>query len=79
VKNNKTGINIYNSSELVFTSCQSYDDRATPLQDYGIQLAETNTGISILNCKLLPNKYGDIYNPNGVAVEVITENMLAKL
>ena len=73
VKNNETGITIYNSSELVFTSCQSYDDRATPLQKYGIQLEETNSGISILNCKLSPNRKGDIYNPNGVAVTVIAE------
>jgi len=69
-KNNGTGINIYNSSNLVFTSCQSYDDRETPLQYYGIELRES-TGISLSNCKLSPNKYGDIYDPAGVAV--ITE------
>jgi parallel beta-helix repeat protein len=78
VKNNKTGISIHNSSELVFTSCQSYDDRETPLQDYGLYLTGTNTGISLLNCKLTPNKEGDIYNPAGAVVTVITEKMLAK-
>jgi parallel beta-helix repeat protein len=78
VKNNANGIVIYNSSELTFTSCQSYDDRAIPLQYYGIQLEETNSGISLLSCKLTPNKSGDIYNPNNVAVTIITEKMLAK-
>jgi parallel beta-helix repeat protein len=74
VKNNKTGINIYNSSELVFTSCQSYDDRATPLQDYGIELREdANAGLTFLNCKLTPNRKGDIYNPAGVVLTIITE------
>ena len=74
VKNNKTGINIYNSSELVFTSCQSYDDRATPLQKYGIELGEdANTGLTFLNCKLTPNRKGDIYNPAGVVLTVIAE------
>jgi hypothetical protein len=77
VKNNNisdtdgiSGVIINNSSGIKFTSCQSYDDRATKLQAYGIQLEGTNTGISILNCKLTPNRYGGIYNPTGV---VITE------
>ena len=73
VKNNDTGINIFNAKNIVFTSCQSYDDRATPLQKYGMQLAGTNSGISILNCKLSPNKKGDIYNPAGVVLTVIAE------
>jgi len=55
------------------TTCQSYDDRETPLQEYGLQLYGTNTGISLLNCKLSPNKDGEIYNPAGVALTVITE------
>jgi len=78
VKNNDSGIVIYNSSGLVFTSCQSWDDRVTPLQYWGMVLAGTNSGISLINCKLTPNQYGAIYNPNGVAVTVITEKMLAK-
>jgi len=78
VKNNYTGIIIENCSNITLTTCQSYDDRESPLQDFGIELDGTNTEISLLNCKLTPNKQGDIYNPNGVAVEVITEKMLAK-
>ena len=78
VKNNLNGITIYNGSDIALTTCQSYDDRETPLQEYGLTLYETNTGISLLNCKLSPNKDGEIYNPNGVAVTVITEKMLAK-
>lgn len=72
VKNNTNdGIGIYNCNNVNFTSCQSYDDRGTPLQDYGIELHETNTTISLLNCKLLPNKSGDIYNPNGVVIKYL--------
>ena len=73
VKNNGTGIGIYNSSNLIFTSCQSYDDRATPLQNWGMEIQEGNSGISILNCKLTPNRKGDIYNPAGVVFTIITE------
>jgi hypothetical protein len=79
VKNNSQGIIIKNCIDTVLTSCQSYDDRVTPLQGYGLYLAEINTGISLLNCTLTPNKSGDIYNPNSVAVTIITEKMLAKL
>ena len=73
VKNNKSGIVLNGCSNIALTTCQSYDDRDTPLQLYGIELYGTNTGISLLNCKLSPNKSGAIYNPNGVAVKVITE------
>jgi hypothetical protein len=78
VMNNKSGIAIQNCSNIALTTCQSYDDRGTPLQLYGIELYGTNTGISLLTCKLTPNESGDIYNPNNVAVKVITEKMLAK-
>jgi hypothetical protein len=61
-----SGIRVENSSGIKFMSCQSYDDRDTPLQLYGIELYGTNTGISLLNCKLTPNKEGEIYNPAGV-------------
>ena len=67
------GTKIENSSGIKFTSCQSYDDRDTPLQLYGIELYGTNTGISLLNCKLTPNKEGEIYNPAGVVLTIITE------
>jgi hypothetical protein len=80
VKNNNTsnvndvgGILIHDSSDIRFASCQSYDDRETPLQAWGIIIEGTNTGISLLNCKLTPNQYGNIYNPNGIIVKVITE------
>jgi hypothetical protein len=80
VKNNGDGIIIKNCINTTLTTCQSYDDRDTPLQYYGLGLYATNTGINLLDCKLSPNKSGDIYNPNGVAVavKVITEKMLAK-
>jgi hypothetical protein len=48
-------------------------DRDTPLQLYGIELYGTNTGISLLNCKLTPNATGEIYNPAGAVLTVITE------
>ncbi|GAI85030.1 unnamed protein product, partial [marine sediment metagenome] len=67
------GIIIENSSGIRFTSCQSYDDRDTPLQAYGIELTSANTNISLVNCKLTPNKEGEIYNPAGVVLTVITE------
>jgi len=80
VKNNNvsdaafSGIKVgENSNEIKFTSCQSYDDRDTPLQRYGLQLTGTNTDISLLNCKLTPNSLGEIYNPAGVVLTVITE------
>ncbi len=76
--NNNNGITVY-SPNIIFTACQSYDDRETPLQNYGIALNANITGISIINCTLTPNEYGDIYNPNGVVINIITENMLDAL
>ena len=73
VKNNYSGIAITDCSNIVFTSCQSYDDRETPSQQFGLELYAGNTGISLLNCKLSPNQYGEIYNPAGVVLKVITE------
>jgi len=67
------GVVINNSSGIKFTSSQSYDDRDTPLQRYGLQLTGTITDISLLNCKLTPNSLGEIYNPTGAEVTVITE------
>jgi hypothetical protein len=79
VKNNlDDGILLIDDNNIVFTSCQFYDDRETPLQSAGINIATGNTGISFLNCKVLPNADAGIYNPNGVVVTVITEKMLAK-
>jgi len=67
------GIIISGVTGIVFTSCQSYDDRDTPLQAYGIDLTGANTNISLVNCKLTPNKEGEIYDPAGVVITVITE------
>jgi len=72
VKNNYSGIAITDCSNIALTSCQSYDDRETPLQQFGMELY-SSTGISLLNCKLSPNQYGEIYNPAGVVFKVITE------
>jgi hypothetical protein len=79
VKNSvNNGIALLNSSDIVFTSCQSYDDRVTLIQRYGIELKEGCSEITVLNCKLTPNKVGDIDNSYSVASVVITEKMLAK-
>jgi len=43
------GINVEHSDGAKFTSCQSYDDRETPLQRFGIGIYGTNTGMSLLN------------------------------
>jgi len=67
------GVYIDSSSGIKFMSCQSYDDRDTPLQAYGIGLAGANTNISLVNCKLTPNKEGEIYNPAGVVLTVIIQ------
>ncbi len=67
------GFVINDSDDITLTSCQSYDDRDTLVQRYGLVLTGTTTGVSLLNCKLSPNKNGEIYNPAGVAVTVITE------
>jgi len=71
IKNNDTGISIRNCSDIALTSCQSYDDRETPLQQYGLVLngEGTNTNISLINCKLSPNKNGAIYNPNKTEIK----------
>jgi parallel beta-helix repeat protein len=67
------GVYIDSSSGIKFMSCKFYDDRDTPLQAYGIELAGTNTNISLVNCKLTPNKEGEIYNPAGVVITVIIQ------
>jgi parallel beta-helix repeat protein len=71
------GILVYGCTNIVLTSCQSYDDRGTPIQLYGLRFDETNTGISLLYCKLTPNKYGEIYNPAGAVI--MEEIKLARL
>ena len=73
-----SGINIWGCSDIVMASCQSYDDKETPLQEYGIYVGDGNSTITLLNCKLSPNKNGEIYDPTGAVVTVITDKMLAK-
>jgi len=73
VKNNGNGIRFENVNNILLSSCQSYDDRNTALQDYGLELNNSDTGISLLNCKLSPNQFGEIYNPSGIAITIITE------
>ena len=76
--NNYTGIQLEDCSDIALTSCQFYDNREIPLQRFGLELMGSNTKIGLLNCKLSPNAFGEIYNPNGAVVTVITDKMLAK-
>ena len=64
------GVKIYNSSEIKFTSCQSYDDRTPMLQEYGIRMIGAVDFIEIINCILTPNEKYAICNDAGA---VITE------
>ena len=69
VKNNSVdgaiyyGITVLDSNGTRFTSCQSYDDRNTPLQKYGLKTEGNVDYVSLVNCILLPNLYGAIANP----------------
>jgi hypothetical protein len=78
--NGESGIYINSSNGLRFTSCQSYDDRETMLQDWGLRNGEGSTAdyIELTNCILMPNKIAAIYNGSGTVIAVITEKMLAK-
>ena len=69
VKNNFTGISIYNCIDIAFTSCQFYDDREPPLQAYGIELYGASKNISLVNCILTPNKKGEIYDSAGLYLQ----------
>ncbi len=73
------GIVIAGCSNTALTSCESYDDKKIPLQEYGLYVGNGNTTITLLNCQLSPNKDGEISNPTGAVVTVITDKMLAKL
>jgi len=79
VLNNNSGFELFGCTDIKFNSCQSYDDREIPVQYWGLALSGTNTGIILVNCKLSPNADGEMYNPAGAVVTVITEKMLAKL
>jgi hypothetical protein len=68
---------VEDSDGIKFSSCQFYDDRDVPLQDYGICI-QGIVSLEVINCILSPNEIAEIYNPAGEAVAVITEKMLAK-
>jgi len=88
VKNNNntaevSGIYVGHSDQIRFTSCQSYDDRDTPLQEYGIMIKNANASIvnyiELTDCKLMPNSIAAIYKGDAAgAVIVITEAMLGR-
>ncbi|MDD5086391.1 MAG: right-handed parallel beta-helix repeat-containing protein, partial [Candidatus Nanoarchaeia archaeon] len=73
-KNNKEwGIYAYNNNHnignIVLKECQSYDDRATKIQPYGLALLGSKLDkITLSNCVLSPNKYDEIYNPAGAEI-----------
>ena len=67
---NNSGILIYNVPSTKLSSCQFYDDRDSPLQNYGIYAEGTTKYIEITNCKLAPNATSEIKNGVGA---VITE------
>ena len=75
-KNNNSGIVVNTCDNVTLTSCQSYDDES--LQGYGVVLSGASTGINVLSCILSPNTIAEIYNPNGIAINLIKEKMLAK-
>ena len=82
-KNNSTsntdgdpGIHIFNCQSVKLSLCQSYDDRDSPLQDYGIKTTGITKYVEIISCKLTPNEKGAILNDAG-AVITITEAKLA--
>ena len=67
---NDSGIIIYDVPSIKLSSCQFYDDRDTPLQNYGIYAEGTTKYIGVTNCKLAPNATSEIKNGVGA---VITE------
>ena len=85
VKNNandsewRGGIDINASNGTRFTSCQSYDDRNTPLQKYGLKTEGNVDYIELVNCKLSPNLSGAIYNGAYPLAVIIEEIKLASL
>jgi hypothetical protein len=75
VKNNNVsdgyigGITVRESNGTRFTSCQSYDDRVSPIQRYGISIERNVDYVELVNCKLLPNKISEIYNVAGAVIK----------
>jgi hypothetical protein len=84
-KNNNTtdtqyasGFVVRDCTDIKLTSCQSYDDRATLLQYFGIQVEGTTDYVELMGCELMPNKISAVYNGSGAVIAVIPEKMLAK-
>ncbi|MDD5086898.1 MAG: right-handed parallel beta-helix repeat-containing protein, partial [Candidatus Nanoarchaeia archaeon] len=67
-QNDRSGIGIYNSNNTTFIDCESYDDQSTKTQKYGLQINDDVSGVTLDNCKLSPNKYGEIYNRAGATI-----------
>jgi len=79
-KNNGTGIYLDDTSNIVFTSCQSYDDDPGTAQNYGLILSATdNATVTLLNCKLSPNVDGEIYNDVPVYIAYLTPGTVSGL
>jgi hypothetical protein len=74
VKNNNVsdgnfgGITVRESNGTRFTSCQSYDDRDTPLQRWGLMTEDAVDYVELVNCKLLPNLTSAINNVAGAVI-----------
>ena len=64
---NNSGILIYNVPSTKLSSCQFYDDRDSPLQDYAIRTEGTTKYVEITNCKFMPNeKYAILNHANAI-------------
>jgi hypothetical protein len=51
-------------------------EQVEQLQSYGVMIEGTNTGISILDCKLTPNASGEIYSDNNDVIASIEHENL---
>ena len=76
VKNNNVldlsiaGITVRESNGTKFTSCQSYDDRVSPLQRWGLLTEDAVDYVRLVNCKLFPNQISAIYNVAGAVIKL---------
>ena len=75
--NGESRMCINNTNNVRLTNCQFYDDRGTPVQDFGIINGDTSTTnyIELTDRKLMPNKIAVIYSGSG---EIITVAMLVR-
>ena len=64
---NVSGIYVHNVPSIKLSSCQIYDDRDSPLQDYAIITEGTTKYVEITNCRLIPNeKYAILNHANAI-------------